>query len=174
METSTDRVAFFRKGLGIQEQALRPPWALPEAQFIESCECCDDCIKACPEQILVRGRAGFPQVEFDRGGCSFCADCLDACKGRALKGDRSDAQSAWRISVIVGEGCLSARGIICRSCGDVCDEDAIRFRLRLGGVALPELDQELCNACGACISKCPEQVINLLRETQPRGGETDA
>jgi len=41
------------------------------------------------------------------------------------------------------------------------DEHAIRFRPRIGDVAVPEIEQQDCNGCGACISACPEDALAL-------------
>jgi ferredoxin-type protein NapF len=50
---------------------------------------------------------------------------------------------------------------ICRSCGESCDDKAITFALKLGGIAEPVLNIEQCTGCGACFSVCPVQVISL-------------
>lgn len=55
-----------------------------------------------------------------------------------------------------------ARGnVVCRTCGDACEAAAIRFRPRLGGAALPEVDGEKCTGCGACVAPCPAAAITL-------------
>jgi ferredoxin-type protein NapF len=132
------------------------PWAV--AAFTDVCQRCDDCIKACEVSVLVAGDGGFPTVDFSRGGCTFCGACAEACRHNAL--DRQLAQP-WTLRAEVLEGCLSAQGITCRACGDACDLRAIRFRLAVGGRAIPELDTSLCNGCGSCIAMCPTHVIQI-------------
>jgi ferredoxin-type protein NapF len=51
--------------------------------------------------------------------------------------------------------------VVCRSCGEVCDESAIRFKLEVGGIARPLLDQEQCNGCGACFAVCPVRAVRI-------------
>ncbi|MEO5343308.1 MAG: ferredoxin-type protein NapF [Gammaproteobacteria bacterium SHHR-1] len=136
---------------------LRPPWALAEG-FEARCSRCGDCLDACPEGILILGDGGYPEVDFRRGACTFCGDCASACAPAAL--DKTQSRP-WRIKAEIGADCLSARGISCRSCGDVCDPRAIRFQLQLGGRALPLVEQGYCTGCGACQAICPVQAVRL-------------
>lgn len=163
MQTATHKRQFFRGLLTGKDAPRRPPWSLAEPAFIEACERCGDCVRACPESILVESAGGYPEVDFSRGGCDFCADCLTACKGRALRGDARDPFSAWSQRARIGSNCLSLHGVVCRSCGEVCDERAIRFRLELGGVARPMLSLDTCNGCGACVRVCPVQAVELAQ-----------
>lgn len=153
---NTARRAFFRGRAGQQAVKHHMPWAV--AAFTDVCQRCDDCIKACGESVLVAGDGGFPTVDFARGGCTFCGACVDACRHDAL--DRRLPQP-WALRAKVLEGCLSAQGITCRACGDACDARAIRFRLAVGGRAIPEFDTSLCNGCGSCIAMCPTHVIQI-------------
>ena len=137
----------------------RPPWALPEASFIDICTRCNDCLSACPEAIIISGDGGFPTIDFKRGECTFCADCITACKPHALI--RSDEQPAWSIKASIAPSCLPHKGVECRSCGDYCDSRAIRFNPRIGGSPLPVIDAERCTGCGACVAPCPVNAITI-------------
>jgi ferredoxin-type protein NapF len=59
------------------------------------------------------------------------------------------------------ESCLSAVGVTCKTCGDRCDHQAIRFRLEVGGRAQPELTVSDCTGCGACVAACPIEAIQM-------------
>ncbi len=142
---------------------MRPPWARPEPDFSQRCTRCDDCIRACEPGILFRGDGGFPEVRFDESGCDFCGDCLAACRTGALEAPVPAPSVAWPWRARIQPSCLSLRGIVCRSCGDACDTDAIRFRLQPGGRAEPEVDTENCNGCGECLAVCPEDAVSLER-----------
>lgn len=151
---NTARRAFFRgNAVRIAHQV---PWAIDA--FEDACRRCDDCVRACEEAILTAGDGGFPTVDFRRGGCTFCGACVAACQYGAL--DRA-VSPPWRLAAGIGENCLSARGITCRSCGDACGAGAIRFCLAVGGRALPELDQAQCTGCGDCVAICPANVIQI-------------
>ncbi len=147
---------------------FRPPWSVPEIDFVEQCNGCGDCITACPENLIVVGRGKLPRMDFLRGGCDFCADCVSVCKTGALARDVESDQTPWKIKASIQPGCLSLKAVICRSCGEVCDERAIRFTLERGGVARPFLDSEFCTGCGACFSVCPIQAITLSFINEPR------
>lgn len=63
--------------------------------------------------------------------------------------------------IAVDDACFARRGIVCRTCADVCPEEAIRFTPRIGGPALPALSNERCVACEECIAACPAGAIRL-------------
>ena len=150
------RRGFFR-GRPRPKAENRPPWALPENTFIDRCTRCNDCLKACPTQILIAGDGGYPTLDFRRGECTFCGDCVAACQPAALQ--RDGEAPPWHLKARIGDACLPKKGVECRVCGDFCDARAIRFRPRLGGSPLPELDPESCTGCGACIAPCPAVAI---------------
>jgi ferredoxin-type protein NapF len=64
--------------------------------------------------------------------------------------------------VLISEKCLPHNGIACMTCRDSCPEEAIRFRPRLGGPFLPEVDSVACSRCGDCIRSCPADAIALV------------
>jgi len=146
------------RGRPLGDSALRPPWAIAEGGFAKTCTTCDDCIKACEEQIIVRGSGGYPEVDFNRGACTFCGECVDACDTAALSRDN---QAPWQLQLSISDRCLARRQVVCQTCGDICDERAIRFRPALGKVAQPAVNDDLCTGCGACIAACPEQALTL-------------
>lgn len=156
------RRAFFR-GRPRPRVEQRPPWALPEHDFIDRCTRCNECLKACPTHILTVGDGGYPTVDFRIGECTFCGDCVSTCQPKAL--ERLEDKPAWSYKAVAGETCLPRQGIDCRVCGDFCDSRAIRFQPRLGGSPLPEINEALCNGCGACVAPCPTAAITVIQPT---------
>ncbi|MBP2445119.1 4Fe-4S dicluster domain-containing protein [Rhizobium leguminosarum] len=61
----------------------------------------------------------------------------------------------------IGDGCLAHNYVDCQACRDSCPAGAIRFRPRLGGPFVPELDAQACTGCGACIAVCPADSITM-------------
>ncbi|MCP4126472.1 MAG: 4Fe-4S dicluster domain-containing protein, partial [Gammaproteobacteria bacterium] len=59
------------------------------------------------------------------------------------------------------DSCLSINAVICRSCGEACDQEAIKFKLEVGGIARPLLDLEKCNGCGECFTVCPDNSVQI-------------
>lgn len=157
------RRAFFgaaRQGRG---SAMRPPWAMAEEDFQSLCTRCGECIEICPTDLLLKGSGGFPEADFTPGrapeGCTYCEACLQVCAPQALK--KIPGQAAWLQVALIGDACLAAQGVVCRSCGEGCEVSAIRFPPRLGGVALPQLDPAVCNGCAACLAVCPTHAIQI-------------
>lgn len=139
----------------------RPPWAVPEPNFIQSCTRCDACIDACEEQILYRGSGGYPEISFKQAGCSFCGDCLQVCETGSLQASHPAPSLAWELRAQIKSSCLSSNGVVCRACGDACDTRAIQFQLQTGGRATPAIDLTLCNGCGECFAVCPIQAVEI-------------
>jgi len=157
--TAIDRTQFLQGDLCGRHTPIRPPWAIPESLFDETCDNCGRCIEACPEKILRFGRGRLPVVDFQYGACTFCAECVKACQSGALDGTRNPP---WQLKVFLFEGCLTARGVMCRSCGDACEAGAISFKLVIGGFSQPEINLSTCTGCGACMAPCPEGVMGIV------------
>lgn len=139
---------------------IRPPGALPEADFSNACNGCLECVKRCPQLILVKSKGGLPAVDFTDGYCNFCFICIDACPTSALRRDQGGA--VWNVAVhLATADCLPERGIDCRVCGDFCDSRAITFRPRGGGQLAVQLDRSRCTGCGACVAPCPVAAIRI-------------
>lgn len=158
MGAAISRFQFLRGDFSGSNQALRPPWAVAEPVFVAACSRCGDCVRACPQQLLSAGRGGYPELSFANAECTFCGDCARACAPAAL-----DARlpRPWTLVASIGDTCLTRRGVECRACADPCEVRAIRFRLRVGGPAHPELDPADCNGCGACYGSCPAGAIQM-------------
>jgi ferredoxin-type protein NapF len=161
MSQMTSRRAFLSaRALREDPDAIRPPGAVATG-FSDLCTRCEDCAAACPEDIITFDDAGFPVLDLSAGGCTLCGDCADNCPTPALLSERV-AEWPWRAR-IDDTSCLSTNGVSCRLCQDNCEQDAIRFRLQLGGRAEPALETETCIGCGSCSAACPAGAIVMHR-----------
>jgi ferredoxin-type protein NapF len=136
----------------------RPPWAIAETAFIQTCEHCGKCINACPENILTCGRGGYPVVDFSKGGCTFCGACSRACTHGGIG---PVDKHPWSLKAFIATTCLTNTGTECNTCSEACPALAIHLRLQLTTTAVPLLDEMLCNGCGSCVSACPASAIHL-------------
>ncbi|MDD2990760.1 MAG: ferredoxin-type protein NapF [Zoogloea sp.] len=150
----------FLGGRGPGPAPFRPPWSVAEPFFLDRCTRCNDCLKACPTQLLVAGQGGYPEADFSDAHCTLCGDCARVCSTGAI--GRDVEQTPWSFGIAIGDGCLAAQNVECRVCGELCDAGAIRFRPRLGGVPLPDVDNTACSGCGACIAPCPVVAIQRV------------
>lgn len=160
-ETLSRRALFARFRDGPTQ--LRPPWAVDERLFSDTCTACGKCIEACPEGILAAGHGGLPIVTFSRGACIFCGTCTDACPEACFTPQRET--KPWRLVATVSPTCIETKGVTCRMCEAACDANAIRFRPRIGGGSNVLIDAETCSGCGACLSPCP---VGALSVGEPR------
>lgn len=151
---------FLRGDFKGKESPLRPPWAIDESLFTEICTNCGDCISVCPTDIIKLARANFPIIDFSANECLFCGDCADACEPKALL--KSPQRKPWAIKADINEKtCITFQGVECRGCYDPCEARAIKMPPRLGGISIPLVSRADCTGCGACVSVCPVDAINI-------------
>ncbi len=141
-----------------KSNAIRPPWSKTDIEFTDICTRCDKCIDSCETKVLIRGDGGFPEVNFNIGECSFCQRCAETCPEQLFNDVN---QAPWTIKATIDNTCLSETGVWCQSCKDHCDHIAIKFIPTLGQAPKPEISNELCIGCGACVSPCPNDAIKV-------------
>lgn len=139
----------------------RMPWLVEEQAFVVGCTRCNRCVEACETNIIVKGEAGFPEIDFNKGECTFCHKCAEVCPEPLFI---SREEKPWHQVVTINQKCLAEEGVECRVCGDNCEYSAIRFRLQVGGIAKPQLNETDCTGCGACIKPCPTNAIEIVRQ----------
>ncbi len=159
MAPCINRFDFLRGRLDGGNRPIRPPWSESEADFIELCNQCGDCIDLCPTGIIRNGRGGYPVIEFRHGECLFCGECLKACKTDALKPDQTPA---WPLAAkLNSDKCIAYESVECRGCYDPCETRAITMQYRVGAIAIPIIESNRCNGCGACFAPCPVAAIEI-------------
>ena len=152
------------RGKVAQENQLRLPWVISEEVFTANCIQCEDCLKACETNIIVKDSQGFPKVDFSKGECTFCDACVDSCEKPLFVEERDTLP--WPAILNISNKCLATNNIYCQSCQDVCETRAIKFHLHTSGVPKPTLNLEDCTSCGACISTCPQDAIKFVDERE--------
>ncbi|MGB0588108.1 MAG: 4Fe-4S dicluster domain-containing protein [Myxococcota bacterium] len=139
---------------------IRPPGALPEADFLTKCERCRKCIEACPvDAIFPAGPDRGPELEMTpmlnviSTACVMCDDvpCASACPTGALEPvAREDIRIG--LAVVLSNLCLNRRGEHCDDCIPACPfpEQA----LVTGADHVPIVDESFCTGCGQCAQAC--------------------
>lgn len=178
VEKSSDRRGFFRHAIArlvqpIAELAenlstsrpdaarLRPPGAIDEATFLDTCFRCDQCAKACPaDAILLLGRdagnaAGTPVIDPDRAPCVVCdgLQCTQVCESGALVELTDPRRIRMGVAEVYEPLCLRTHGESCTVCVERCPmgTDALRFE----GDGPPIVYSSGCVGCGVCQNVCP-------------------
>ena len=141
-----------------QDNVVRLPWLKADLEFTEQCTRCGDCTTACPEQIIIVGDGGFPEIDFSVSECNFCKECVNHCKEDLF--DLNQAQ-AWANKAVVSDSCLNIESVYCRSCAESCESEALAFNFINTTFVSPDVVLDDCNGCGACVSSCPVKAITV-------------
>jgi ferredoxin-type protein NapG len=156
-------------------QALRPPGALAEPEFLGACVRCGLCVRDCPPRNLKlstgtgtgRGVAiGTPYFDARDVPCEMCEHipCVKACPTGALDPALTDiAKSRMGLAVLIDqENCLNFLGLRCDVCYRVCPliDKAITLqkipnpRSDRHAMLLPTVHSDACTGCGKCEKSC--------------------
>jgi len=158
---------------------VRPPFALPELEFLLTCTRCGECSSACPYQIVFplgahNGSrfAGTPALDLLNKGCHLCKDwpCVNSCKTGALifpaTADREPLPIPALAEASVDTAtCLPYLGPECGACAGSCPiPGALLWDLQK-----PHIDPEVCIGCGLCREACilDPQAIRIKSLTKP-------
>lgn len=173
---------YTQKSAALPALALRPPGALPEADFLGACIRCGLCVRDCPYHTLDLAQlqepvaSGTPYFTARSIPCEMCEDipCVKACPTGALDHGLTDIQRAkMGVAVLIDhESCLNFLGLRCDVCYRVCPviDQAITLdtvpNLRTGRHAmfLPTVHSDACTGCGKCEHACvlQEAAIRVL------------
>jgi ferredoxin-type protein NapG len=173
---------YSRQAASLPAEALRPPGALAEDDFLGACVRCGLCVRDCPYDTLKLSELGddvangTPYFIAREIPCEMCPDipCIKACPTGALDHGLTDIDEArMGLAVVIDqESCIAFHGLRCEVCFNVCPVrgKAITLDLlhnpRSGKHALfiPVVHSDACTGCGKCEKSCilEEAAIKVL------------
>lgn len=178
-----------RPASALPAQALRPPGALDETNFLAACVRCGLCVRGCPYNTLKLAPvgdgtpAGTPFFTARNVPCEMCDDipCVKVCPTGALNPDLTDILEA-RMGVAVlsdHENCLNFLGLRCDVCYRVCPvidkaitlENVHNPRSDRHAMLLPTVHSAHCTGCGKCEKSCvlPQAAIKVMPAALAQG-----
>lgn len=149
---------------------LRPPGALPEAEFALACSRCGKCVEACPAQCIQLApeqASGLPFIVARESPCVVCDElkCMAECPTGALKVTPRE-QIRMGMALVDWQRCLrhpshTAEQQSCEQCITSCP---------LGAAAIGVDEQGRievrpgCIGCGLCEKACPTEPTSIWVE----------
>jgi ferredoxin-type protein NapG len=169
---------YVEKRLPVRELGgvLRPPGAIPEARFVETCERSGNCVKVCPAGAIRPLLSAWPKldgtpvIEPDLAPCLVCKglECMRVCPSGALKiipePEIRIGLARWREA-----RCLRSDGEDCQICVARCPIGESAIRLDEAGRV--DVLPTGCIGCGVCQFYCPAQPKAILVEPYPESPE---
>jgi len=170
---------------------LRPPGALDEFEFLTKCTRCDKCVRACPENAVLKAppTAGLalktPYIDPRSIPCFLCTTlpCVAECEdqalvwpqltqadGTVLGGPKAVRMGTARVKsrLCVTWESLDHESRACRICVDRCPypEEAIWLTEPEAGEPFghPVVSAEVCTGCGICVFSCPAEPAAIIVE----------
>jgi len=164
-----------KEGGLVDPELIRPPGALPEAQFRTVCVRCGECMRACPTNTLqpiwlLAGLEGIfsPVMTPRQGACATnCNVCGKVCPTGAIR----DLPLIEKQHAKVGTAWINRRNCLvweqdkkCLVCDECCPYKAISLRPVAGLSHLaPFVLANQCSGCGYCENKCPVEGQSAIR-----------
>ena len=158
-----------------RQLALRPPGALPEPSFEDTCSRCGQCVEACPAQCIVLDpqlAGGLPHIQARQMPCVVCEElaCMNVCPTGALKlVERHKIDIG--VAVVDHQRCLrgpdpmqlgpGGDGEDCQICVEACPFGDTALQLNERGFVEVRSG---CTGCGVCEHRCPTEPTSILVE----------
>ena len=167
---------------------IRPPYALKELDFILVCTRCDQCLEACPHDVIFKlpARLGArvmdtPALDLLNKGCHLCKDwpCVTACESGALSipvvaDNKEPILPIIARAEINTDTCLPYSGPECGACESSCPVPGALY----WDMTKPCINQELCIGCALCREVCivdpsAVRVYSLFQQREERSNHAD-
>lgn len=144
---------------------LRPPGALDELAFRDTCARSGQCVEACPVKAIRldpagREGGGAPWIDAGTQACVLCDGlyCMEACPSGALVRtplpDIDIGTARWNEPT-----CLRTTDEDCRICIQKCPMGLAAIELRDNKVHVIE---DGCTGCGVCQQLCPTSPKSIV------------
>ncbi len=155
---------------------IRPPGALKEQEFINTCVRCGQCMKVCPTNAIHPllfeyglDAAFTPRLIPRIGSCELnCKQCSEVCPSGALKKISKKEKEKLIIGTayFIKDLCIPYANMKdCMVCEEMCptpikaivfrDEKIVNKEGKKVRVKLPYVLEDICIGCGICENKCP-------------------
>jgi MauM/NapG family ferredoxin protein len=154
---------------GTSSLPLRPPGALPESEFLNTCIRCMRCVDACPNLAIKSlppavgcKAAGTPHIKPREQACMLCSRsegdylrCTEVCPSGALRPVLKTIEDVRQhvhmgIAKIDLNLCYSYNNYTCGTCFHACPVGAIK----IGLWERPSVVEQACIGCGLCERAC--------------------
>jgi ferredoxin-type protein NapG len=152
----------------IKLNIIRPPGAIEESQFINTCEQCHACIDACEYNAIqplgpeTGSLENTPALFPGSNACHWCDGfpCNKVCPSGALQ--KTDSPNAIAKVQLNHDNCFNAQGILCDDCVSVCPPSVGAISSSMRDIAL---NTDMCVGCGMCIDICesPKPALTIKK-----------
>ena len=180
---------YSRQSVALPAEAIRPPGALDEKDFLGACVRCGLCVRDCPYDTLKLASfgeevaTGTPYFTARKIPCEMCEDipCVKACPTGALDPQLEDIDNArMGLAVLIDEeNCLNFQGLRCDVCYRICPliDKAITLEMKhnvrsgMHALFIPTVHSDACTGCGKCEHACVLETtaIRVLPYTLAKG-----
>ena len=150
-------------------ELIRPPGALPEQEFLEKCTKCNECVKVCPQEAIMKfvqeGSPNHltPMLNMRKAACILCEDlpCISVCEPKALVSLPSVRNVKMGTAVINQKLCYAwADGADCDYCVKECPFPG--EAIYLDDQRRPVVNEDICTGCGLCEQVCPSRQSAII------------